>query len=556
MWRSRKWVVLGLMLGPVFGACESTSDDPENGAPVAGEAGEGGGAGEAGSQGGSGNGAVGGGAGETLLGGEAGVAGAAGAAACSPDEPSYVSGQRLRARYAVTTEGNREFLGWYDTERKEDCAVGTAPDGKLRCLPEMSRLALTPRFIDDQCQEPVTLHVHSSESKECEAKYLLSPPASSCEGGTTLRERGAATEPPPLHHQSGASCSPDVGRFEAYYELGPDVLPSAFAEVSSRAVCVGERLQRLVYETEDGMRQPYGWLDTAGERNCDFGLAEDGLLRCLPSAALTQSPTAFASCEAAPLYVNDTCEAETPNVIRIPSDEACPSSSRFVSRGPGPKEAYIFMEETGEGCVETSKAGLYTLGAEIAADYFVEGRAAIAEDDSGRLKPIVRSNSDGGQWSDGFYDSQLETNCKFMPMKDGALHCVPWLAHEEVLVPDGYPLIPDRRVSSLFLEIEEFFTDELCMTKANLGARFACDGGDARSYALSEARLVDGPEDCQTEIVVRPVDDVRPPTELPSLWYMRGSQCAAHTPSSIYEYVELGAELEPSELVSAEVEVE
>ncbi len=34
-------------------------------------------------------------------------------------------GKRLRARYLVGDDGSRQFLGWHDEERNEDCSFST-----------------------------------------------------------------------------------------------------------------------------------------------------------------------------------------------------------------------------------------------------------------------------------------------------------------------------------------------------------------------------------------------------------------------------------------------
>jgi len=49
-------------------------------------------------------------------------------------EPT-TSGSRLKARYYVGEDGSRQFVGWYDSQRKEECSFLSAGDGETRCLP-------------------------------------------------------------------------------------------------------------------------------------------------------------------------------------------------------------------------------------------------------------------------------------------------------------------------------------------------------------------------------------------------------------------------------------
>jgi hypothetical protein len=67
-----------------------------------------------------------------------------------PDAEAEMSGTRLRARYYVGADGSRQFIGWHDKERGEDCAFVQQPDGTLRCVPFYSTAAAT-YFADAAC---------------------------------------------------------------------------------------------------------------------------------------------------------------------------------------------------------------------------------------------------------------------------------------------------------------------------------------------------------------------------------------------------------------------
>ncbi len=51
------------------------------------------------------------------------------------DASEATSGSRLKARTLVGDDGTRQFVGWRDTQRGEDCAFMVAADGVERCLP-------------------------------------------------------------------------------------------------------------------------------------------------------------------------------------------------------------------------------------------------------------------------------------------------------------------------------------------------------------------------------------------------------------------------------------
>lgn len=65
----------------------------------------------------------------------------------------YRSGNRIKARFLVTPDGARSFVGWRDTERDEDCDFKLASDGKQRCLP--SGATATGVFTDAACTVPL-----------------------------------------------------------------------------------------------------------------------------------------------------------------------------------------------------------------------------------------------------------------------------------------------------------------------------------------------------------------------------------------------------------------
>lgn len=52
--------------------------------------------------------------------------------------PGWSSGTRLRARVVSGSDGAKNFVGWYDSMRKENCSFRLTSEGNgtLRCLPD------------------------------------------------------------------------------------------------------------------------------------------------------------------------------------------------------------------------------------------------------------------------------------------------------------------------------------------------------------------------------------------------------------------------------------
>jgi hypothetical protein len=81
------------------------------------------------------------------------------------------SGTRIKMKVLTTSDGAKSFLGWYDTQRNEDCTFRLAEDSTTRCLPNVWPLTApdphTPNgyYSDANCQTPMVL------------AYTCAPPA-------------------------------------------------------------------------------------------------------------------------------------------------------------------------------------------------------------------------------------------------------------------------------------------------------------------------------------------------------------------------------------------
>lgn len=72
------------------------------------------------------------------------------------EKPGNESGSRLRKIERVGADGSREFAGWYDSERDEDCAFRKI-DSVARCLPQMHQSSdrnYEP-YADAACTRPL-----------------------------------------------------------------------------------------------------------------------------------------------------------------------------------------------------------------------------------------------------------------------------------------------------------------------------------------------------------------------------------------------------------------
>lgn len=90
------------------------------------------------------------------------------------------SGTRLRAKYLQGSDGSRNFLRWYDSERKEDCYFAGASDGATRCLPIFGLASLGSYFSDSGCVDMLALRSHS----DCSAPRYAQRSTLACNAGS------------------------------------------------------------------------------------------------------------------------------------------------------------------------------------------------------------------------------------------------------------------------------------------------------------------------------------------------------------------------------------
>ncbi len=122
------------------------------------------------------------------------------------DAATATSGTRLRARYHVGDDGSKQFVGWRDTERDEDCSFQTAEDGKLRCLPSTG--GSVQYFSDSGCSEVVALVPATEACPEPGVAGYLGETSADCGAGRrkALFKVGSESDPKALYAYAGDGC--------------------------------------------------------------------------------------------------------------------------------------------------------------------------------------------------------------------------------------------------------------------------------------------------------------------------------------------------------------
>jgi len=210
----------------------------------------------------------------------------------------------IAVAYVESDDGAIAFDHWVDTRHDARCTFRTAADGVARCLPDGPP---TVFFADEACEVP-------SVSTLCSPPRFFLRLRSDCSdrfdvlrGGppTTQREFVADGEEcsKAFLTTKGAITYSSTGEISASSLVGIDRSPRASSghgatRLRANDVAVGALRMRSPREMP--------WHDTKLDVDCEFKLAADGVMRCLPDIWLPVSVNAFTdpacSAEAKELY--------------------------------------------------------------------------------------------------------------------------------------------------------------------------------------------------------------------------------------------------------------
>lgn len=156
------------------------------------------------------------------------------------------SGSRLKARRRIAADGAREFVGWYDSQRNEECAFTNAADGAERCLPSDPALvvprdnevafadaACTQRLValDADCQAPTYARTETTTGAICSSTALTA---------RAIYQVGSPVGPTYYHFEpveGGTACvvcDTCADGFYSFYALGAEVPATAFVAATTQ----------------------------------------------------------------------------------------------------------------------------------------------------------------------------------------------------------------------------------------------------------------------------------------------------------------------------------
>lgn len=148
------------------------------------------------------------------------------------DAAPATSGTRLRARYYTGEDGSKQFVGWRDNTRNEDCSFLKSEDGQLRCLPAA---AFASYYLDASCtQSAATTPKEQAICAAAVPTYAVETQRFTACGTSKLFEVGALVEPTVVYVVSATGCVETKPlAVYAYYTTTP-VAPTEFVAATEQ----------------------------------------------------------------------------------------------------------------------------------------------------------------------------------------------------------------------------------------------------------------------------------------------------------------------------------
>jgi hypothetical protein len=136
-----------------------------------------------------------------------------------------VPGSRLVPVFLAAEDESRQFVGWFDRGRGENCSFAVSGDGVMRCLPTDSVDARL--FADVSCKQRI------AAAPSCSVpRYVVEsePMACTAEVRHHVREPGARLRPLAVYSSeaNGACTRVPIDRAMMYVMVGPEVRPGSF----------------------------------------------------------------------------------------------------------------------------------------------------------------------------------------------------------------------------------------------------------------------------------------------------------------------------------------
>jgi hypothetical protein len=201
----------------------------------------------------------------------------------------------------------------------------------------------------------------------------------------------------------------------------------------------GDRLVARTLSYPGGSAIQIDWYDQELDTPCEFGVAADGQLRCLPRARSARVGYPSADCEEGTLLIELYPLLDEPSAnfaVRFDS-QACPATQRVFRIGAEQGGPIYFIASDGVCREGGSWEELeFHLAEEVAPEEMVAAdHVPVGE---GRLQRYVDVARDGAQQrTSQFHDIELDDRCSFAMASDRSERCLPDRTQVSPFTPDA-----------------------------------------------------------------------------------------------------------------------
>jgi hypothetical protein len=249
--------------------------------------------------------------------------------------------------------GFRQFVGWHDSQRNEDCSFSAAPDGTQRCMPDKIDNAI-PYYSDAACTKPIALRLVQYCSGPNYVWALPDAAAGACLPQQLYPIMGTITVGAKVYAKASSKCSATTPSPGTWVALGPVVDYKSFVAGTVSKPSSGARLVPYMVSADDGAVQrcarPQTSLsdrvyDTQRAEDYELAPAADGLTRCLPLDRAQRSDSVFSDANCTqpafqvvpPVYsLVQAAITSSPSARASPRRSTTPPSSARPSRSTPP----------------------------------------------------------------------------------------------------------------------------------------------------------------------------------------------------------------------------
>jgi hypothetical protein len=329
------------------------------------------------------------------------------------------SGTRLKLTWYQMADGTRQWAGFHDAQRKENCFVldNWLGDGKAYCTPDydgsivFSNATCTTRvaeiYKDTTCPTPPQPYTLEWNYTPCESR-----PAHLYARGNKI------TLAQYYYKNSDGTCAGPYTTSTSYdyFSIGAEIPTSELVQVSLGAPGGEGRLSTRYWESSDGMRRQSTVHDAALGTSC-----YPGTYGCAPSARYV-SYEENTACTTPKLSIAKTC-AVPKFAVYYPNTACYADPPKYYTVGALTAGAPLYYYN-GTSCTMSTPSttnNYYKMGTEVQLSPVTREIGTAGQ----RIQLVHYTNTEGLNYrSSTLYDAQKDAECYPTKLPDGTTRCI------------------------------------------------------------------------------------------------------------------------------------